>query len=204
MATCLVGAVAFGSAVRAGAAPMLSLTHAGRWLTDAQGRGVSLHGFNLFAGGPGANVPGDPETAFGFDQDDAAFLSSEGFTAMRIGILPHDIEPRPGVYDDAYIRKFVDLGALLARYRIYMLLYFVQVDYGPLTYGAGLPAWGTLLTDGTPNPNLGYAPGHVGDPAMERAFDNLYANAPGPGGVGIADRLAAAEGHVADAASTRC
>ena len=172
------------------------LDHAGRWLTDAEGRVVILHGFNLVAGGVGASVPRDPQDAFGFGADDAAFLASEGFNAMRVGIFLQDVEPRPGYFDESYIHKFVDLGALLARYRIYMLPVFFQQQYGPATRGDGLPAWATV-TNGAPDPNLGWPGGYFANPALERAFDNLYADAPGPRGMGIADWLAAAEGHVA-------
>ena len=62
----------------ASAAPVLPLGHAGRWITDAQGRVVNLHGINMVYKRP----PYAPD-AVGFGDDDAAFLASEGFNAVR-------------------------------------------------------------------------------------------------------------------------
>ena len=60
---------------------------------------------------------------------------------------------------------------------------------GARSLSEGAPAWATL-TDGLPNPALGYGVGMLGDPAQQRAFDNFWANKSGPGGVGITDRFA--------------
>ena len=54
---------------------MAPLEPSGRWLTDTLGRVVILHGFNYVAKSP----PFYP-AAFGFGDDDAAFLAAEGFT----------------------------------------------------------------------------------------------------------------------------
>jgi hypothetical protein len=77
-----------------GAVPPLSST--GRWFTDAHGRVVLLHGFNEVAKSP----PFYP-AAFGFGDDDAAFLASEGFNALRLGVDFRGLMPEPGAIDDA-------------------------------------------------------------------------------------------------------
>ena len=72
----------------------------------------------------------------------------------------------------------------LEAHHIYTLLDWHQDDWGLAANGIdGAPAWATL-TDGLPNPALGYGFGMFGDPAQQRAFDNFWANARGPGGVG--------------------
>ena len=80
------------------AAPALPLGHAGRWITDARGRVVILHGTNMVY----KLTPYYPAAA-GFDATDAAFLRSNAFNAVRVGVIWKALEPQPGVYDDAYL-----------------------------------------------------------------------------------------------------
>ena len=47
-------------------------------------------------------------------------------------------------------------------------------------------------------PKAGFPGNYIVMPALNRAFDNWWANAPGPGGVGLQDRYAAAWRHVAE------
>lgn len=76
--------------------PVPPLSASGRWLADALGRMVLLHGFNDVAKSP----PFHP-AAFGFGDDDAAFLAAEGFSGFRLGIDFGALMPAPGVIDDA-------------------------------------------------------------------------------------------------------
>src|SRR3954470_10023799 len=73
--------------------PGLELGHRGRWLTDAEGRVVILHGVNMVAKLP----PYDPST-LGFDEDDAAFLQRYGFNTVRLGLIFKAIEPQRGQF----------------------------------------------------------------------------------------------------------
>src|SRR4051812_43473604 len=82
----------------AAATPALPLDHVGRWITDAQGRVVVLHGINMVY----KRAPYAPD-AVGFGDDDAAFLAAEGLDTVRVGIIYKAVEPQPGVYDDAYL-----------------------------------------------------------------------------------------------------
>jgi hypothetical protein len=70
-----------GSAAVGGPEPVAPLASSGRWFTDATGRVVMLYGFNEVAKSP----PFHP-AAFGFGDDDAAFLAGEGFNALRLGV----------------------------------------------------------------------------------------------------------------------
>ncbi len=71
--------------------PALPLGHAGRWITDAQGRVLVLHGINMVY----KLAPFYPSAA-GFSDDDAAFLARIGFNAVRVGVLWEALEPSPG------------------------------------------------------------------------------------------------------------
>src|SRR5437763_3416993 len=73
----------------ADASPVLPLSHAGRWITDARGRVVILHGINMVY----KLAPYYPQ-AIGFDDDDAAFLARIGFDAVRLGVIWKALEPR--------------------------------------------------------------------------------------------------------------
>jgi endoglycosylceramidase len=73
--------VASASATAA-SGPQLPLGHAGRWLTDASGRVVTLHGLNEVY----KLAPYYP-SADGFGSDDAIFLAANGFNTVRVGII---------------------------------------------------------------------------------------------------------------------
>src|SRR2546426_6402707 len=176
----------------ADAASALPLSHAGRWITDARGRVVILHGTNM-AYKLAPYYPG----AAGFDIQDAAFLRSLGFNAVRVGIIWKAVEPQPGVYDDAYLEQIEQTVALLARREIVSLLDFHQDMYNEKYQGEGFPDW-SVQDDGLPNePKAGFPNNYFVNPALQRAFDNFWANRPGPDGVGLQDHYAAAWAHVA-------
>ena len=128
--------------------------------------------------------------ATGFGADDARFLADHGFGVVRVGFNWWGVEPRPGVYDDAYIASVQRTVRTLAAHGIHSVIDVRQDGYGPSVGVDGAPDWATL-TDGVPNQKVAWAMNYFVNPALQRAFDNLWANAPGPGGIGIADRYAA-------------
>ncbi len=164
---------------------------AGRWFVDAQGRVVGLRGVNFVQKFP----PITPEAA-GFGDDDAAFLASEGFNLVRLGVVFGSVMPEPGVIDRAYVAGIAHTTRVLARHHIYVLLDFHQDGYGPLVHGNGFPPWATL-TDGLPNPNIGFPAYYTSNPALQRAFDNFWENARGPDGVRLQRHYAEAVQAVA-------
>src|SRR3954451_12637029 len=101
------------TAAPAHAAPTLPLGHAGRWITDADGRVVVLHGLNMVYKRP----PYAPD-AIGFGDDDAAFLAKEGYDTVRVGVIYEAVEPRPGVYEDNYLDRIERTVATLHRHGI--------------------------------------------------------------------------------------
>jgi endoglycosylceramidase len=169
----------------AAAADSTLLGHQGRWIVDSQGRARILHGVGVMNYSP-PNLP----AAMGFGDKDAAFLAAHGFNLVRLGMNWSGIEPQPGVFDSGYLDSILATMRTLEAHGIYTLLDWHQDDWGLAAAGVdGAPAWATL-TDGLPNPNLGYGFGMLGDPAQQRAFDNFWANKAGPGGIGITDRFA--------------
>ncbi|MDQ1521894.1 MAG: hypothetical protein QOI55_2967 [Actinomycetota bacterium] len=125
--------------------------------------------------------PVAPE-AVGFGDDDAEFLAREGFNVVRLGVVFGSVMPQPGVIDHEYVRAIARTTRVLARHHIYVQLDFHQDGYGPLVHGNGFPEWATL-TDGLPNPDVGFPAYYVSNPALQRAFDNFWDNVNGPDGV---------------------
>jgi endoglycosylceramidase len=176
----------------AAAAPKLPISHQGRWLTDAGGRVVIVHGINMVY-----KLPPYYPAAAGFGDDDAAFLHSLGFNAVRVGVIWKAVEPHPGVYDNQYLSRIASTVATLRRHGILSLLDFHQDMYNERFQGEGAPDW-AVQDDGLPAvPKLGFPANYELMPALQHALDHFWENSPGPGGVGLQDRYAAAWRHVA-------
>jgi endoglycosylceramidase len=92
-----------------------------------------LHGVNISR----KTAPWYPEN---FTAQDAQFLKSERFNAARIGFSWTGVEPQPGVYDDAYISKFVQFEKLLAQYGIRTVIDFHQDLWSSQTCPHGQPS----------------------------------------------------------------
>src|SRR5580704_4895253 len=60
------------------AVPAQPIGHAGRWLVDAKGRVLVIHGINVSMKGPLSEDP-----AYDFGSNDAAYLAANGFNAVR-------------------------------------------------------------------------------------------------------------------------
>jgi endoglycosylceramidase len=135
--------------------------------------------------------------AVGFGDNDAAFLARVGFNAVRVGVIWKALEPMPGVYDDSYLTRIADTVATLARHGIVSLLDFHQDMYNERFQGEGFPDW-SIQDDGLPaQPQRGFNQNYFVMLALQHAFDHLWANSVGPGGIGLQDRYAAAWRHVA-------
>jgi Glycoside hydrolase family 5 C-terminal domain len=108
--------VALAAATPAAAAPAPPLDHVGRWLTDANGRVVILHGFNMVN-----KVGGYRPEDTGFGADDARFLHRNGFNTIRLGIIYQGLEPNPPGADGSpdyhrgYLRSIARTERVLAK-----------------------------------------------------------------------------------------
>jgi endoglycosylceramidase len=166
--------------------------HAGRWITDTQGRVVIPHGVNMV----NKHAPYAPE-AVGFGADDAEFLAANGFDTVRVGLIWKAVEPEPGRYDDDYLASIRRTVEVLAAHGITSLLDMHQDQYNERFQGEFAPDW-AVLDDGLPaQPRLGFPLNLFVQPSLWRAYEHFLANTPGPGGIGIQDRFAAAWAHTA-------
>jgi endoglycosylceramidase len=166
-----------GAIAGTGTKPIGSLAHSGRWFTDQSGRVVMLRGFNFVE-----KYPPFTPAADGFDDDDAALIAANGFNTIRLGVSFEFLMPTPGHVDRDYLASLAKTTRILGRHGIYVLLDFHQDGWGPVTNGNGMPAWATY-TDGLPNPPEPFPRYYVTNPALQRAFENFWANHAGPGGV---------------------
>jgi endoglycosylceramidase len=166
-------AIAAFSAVPAAAGPPSGpFSHAGRWRTDSQGRVIDAHGVDVIR----KFAPFYPPA---FGDADASLLASEGFTQVRLGLIWEAVEPRPGVYDDAYVGRIAALDRLLARHRIATIVDFHQDSFSQKTGGDGAPAWATL-----------------GATSADAAFAHFWNDDRAPDGVGVQTHFINAWKHV--------
>ena len=171
--------------------PAQPLGHDGRWITDAHGRVVLIHAVNMVYKRP----PYYPK-AIGFGKDDAQFLHRHGFNGVRLGVIYKGVEPKPGRYDHGYLEQIANTERTLERNDVFSLIDFHQDLYNEKFQGEGWPDW-AVQDDGLPNPRNGFPGNYLTNPALQYAFDHFWSNDPGPGGVGLVDRYAAAWRHVA-------
>src|SRR5438270_7271198 len=96
----VLGLIAAPASARSSEHP--SIGHNGRWFTDASGRVVIFHGVNMVM-----KVPPYQPSAMGFGDDDAALLAHEGFNTVRLGLILKGLEPKPGVFNVAYLNAYL-------------------------------------------------------------------------------------------------
>lgn len=188
-----VSKVAGGSSacsVPSGPAPPLQrglptgpVSQAGRWLVDAEGRVLLLHGVAEVA----KQAPFYP-CAFGFDDADASFLAHSGMEVVRLGVMASGEMPSMGKIDQHYINKLADTVDDLARHHIFTLLDWHQDDYGLYFNDPGTPyladgfaRWMTV-TNGAPNRQTLFPLDYTFDPALQEAFQAFWDNERVPGG----------------------
>jgi len=194
--TAVLAMLALPAAATAAAGPTPPLFHEGRWITDAGGRVVILHGVNEVYKA-GTYAPKD----IGFGSDDAKFLERNGFNSIRLGVIYKGVEPNPPAdgqpsYDDDYLAKMADTQKRLARRHIFSLLTFHQDLFNEKFQGEGWPDW-QVEDDGLPNPQNGFPANYVTNPGLSRAFDHFWANDQ-VGAVDLQNEFAAAWRHVAE------
>jgi endoglycosylceramidase len=191
----MVGMVAaltiVGSAVAA--VPGGPLHSDGRFLRDAQGRVVILHG--LFAAWKIAGKWAPDDSAAdpaGFTAADADRFAGLGLNAVRLAYFWRALEPTQGSYDDGYLDRVARVQRLLADRGVFAVLDSHQDMYNERFGGLGFPDWATF-DDGVPlGQNLGF-PADYFLPATSHAFDNFWLDQ-----AGVLGTYAAQLAHVAD------
>lgn len=172
--------------------PGTFITTSGLQFIDTEGRELLLTGVNI--------VDKSPERKYvsWHTEEDFARLRDWGMNVIRLGIIWDGLEPEPGVYDDEYLAEMDKRIEWAAKYGLYVFLDMHQDLYSVL-YSDGAPEWATL-TDGLPHEHEGkvWSDAYLTSPAVQRAFENFWANKPASDGVGIQDHYAAAWRHVAE------
>jgi endoglycosylceramidase len=93
--------------------------------------------------------------------------------------------PVPGVVEESYIDQLAVTASQATAAGIFVLLDIHQDGYAPKYNGNGFPDW-MGIDDGLPNPPDAVFPlYYIQNPAMQRAFENFWANHAGPNGIGL-------------------
>jgi endoglycosylceramidase len=175
---------------------------------DAEGRQVLLRGADVNS--LGAYWHGSRfRTVFPLDKSDPAIIQDMGWDVVRLVVNWSEIEPTPGHYNDRFLSRVASVVQQLARVHVYTILDMHQDGWsGTLAAPAGdicpqgsqpnlgwdgAPAWATLGS-GLPHCYIGT---REASPAVKRSWEAFYADAPGPGGIGIETRFASMWSHVA-------
>jgi endoglycosylceramidase len=162
------------------ATPVQPIGHAGRWLVDARGRVLLIHGINVSMKGSLAQ-----SRAYDFGANDAAYLAANGFNAVRLTVERYDVEPSPGHFDTKYLAFVRHIVTTLNRRHVLTLIDFHQDEFGPTFRDNGYPAWMTQ-TGGLPNvTSVGFPFQYLANPAVNHAFDTLWSNGKDTRGVSL-------------------
>lgn len=164
----------------------------GTILVDEHGRQRILHGITLVAKGR----PGSAEDLRGSWSDaDLAHLAEMGLDAVRLGVIWAAVEPEPGRCDEGHLAWLEDMLERLHRAGLAVVLDAHQ-DLFSQRFGDGAPDWATL-TARPFSPTEPWSAAYLSDPALHEALDAFWADAEGPGGVGIRTRFTAMWGMLA-------
>jgi endoglycosylceramidase len=179
-------------------------------IRDAFGREVILRGVNVNAFVDYWSY--DPElfTTYPLTPEDADLLAGMGWNMVRLLFSWSRVEPEPGYYDEAYLDELEDAVRLLESRGIYSILDAHQDAWGPSlaaddsedcpagvdpAFGwDGAPEWATLAAG---EPRCEFGGTRELSPAVIAAFNAFWADAPGPGEVGIQTRYVRMWEHVA-------
>lgn len=178
------------AAPAAGAAVRGPLHPDGRWLKDAYGRVVIVHGLQVAH----KARPYFPRRS-SLDRDDSYLMRSLGFNSVRLAWMWAGLEPRRGVYSKRYRDEVARQVKLFTRDGLMVLLEAHQDVYSRKTRGVGFPDWAAFTGGRAVGPKrkvITYA-----YPGAKRAFEELYNDR-----AGIATSFARAWGKMAAAVAS--
>jgi endoglycosylceramidase len=218
----LLGAAACApeTAAKPPAPPLRAVKNPGGtgYFVDPAGREVLLRGVNYNAFAEyWAFDPALPSSQ-PYEESDTDFIAGLGFNFVRLLVTWSRVEPRPGVYDDAYLAQVRAAAADFWARGVYVMVDMHQDGWGPFIAARageacaageipapgwdGAPEWATLVDAATPRCLGNLAGNYVREfnPAAQEAWHNLVVrDAAGPGGVGLQERFAAMWAHLAGA-----
>lgn len=181
----------------------------GARIVDELGRTVLLRGINVNQLGEYyTDNPANPST-IPLTERDFQQIAGLGFDVVRLLTTWSRWEPQPGVFDTTYLAQVRQAIDWARANDLYVIVDMHQDAWGPhiatppsetctppLSGNVGwdgAPAWATL-TDGLPTCKLSL---REVSPAVAQAWTSFYADRPGPGGVGIQQRLVTTWGRIA-------
>ncbi|MFC7919360.1 cellulase family glycosylhydrolase [Streptomyces cinereoruber] len=138
-------------------------------LTDEHGRVLTLRGWNVEDKANRGDAALSAVTEKHFRD-----MRAKGFNFARLLVFWDDLEPRPGQYSQAYLRKIERILDWAEKHDVKVLVDAHQDVFGPAFGHRGIPAWATR-TDGlpfTPRPDDWFS--EYFEPAVQRAFTHLY------------------------------
>jgi endoglycosylceramidase len=162
----------------------------GTRFVDSFGRQVILSGINKVNKNQKMNYT-DNDSVNTYER-----LSNYGFNIIRLGVIWDGVEPEPGKYDEKYLDKIEERVNWAAGKGMYVLLDMHQ-DLYSVSFSDGAPVWATL-TDNQPHVTGGiWSDAYFMSAAVQKAFDNFWANKPAPDGIGLQDHYANMWKHIA-------
>lgn len=125
-----------------------------------------------------------------------SWFAQSGFNLIRLGIFWDGVEPKPGIYDDAYLGKIGRVIEDAEKENLYVLVDMHQ-DLWSVLYADGAPEWATL-TDGAEHPSdcAMWFDAYLKSDAIINAADHFWKNDPAGDGIGLMDHYAAMWKHI--------
>jgi endoglycosylceramidase len=162
----------------------------GQKFLDPYGRELTLHGINV--------VNKNPETGYlgHISPEEMAKFKTWGFNVIRLGIIWDGLEHEPGVYNEAYLKGVDEMIQWAADNDLYVFLDMHQ-DLYSVEFSDGAPSWATITNDQAHETGAVWSDSYLISPAVQTAFDNFWANAPAPDGIGIQDHYLNLWKHIA-------
>ena len=174
-----------------------AISISGTRFIDSYGRQVIFSGVNKVNKDPKMNYT-DIDSIATFEK-----FNHWGFNCIRLGVIWDGVEPQPGVYDEKYLDKLEESVKLSSQNGLYVMLdmhqdlYGVSFGEGNTSLGDGAPKWATL-TENLPHiKGQIWSESYLISPAVQKAFDNFWANKPSADGIGVQDHYARMWQHVA-------
>lgn len=169
---------------------MKKLSTDGQRFVNEDGAHVILNGVNLVC----------KEKAKGYvdpcDESLFKWFHEQGFNVIRLGLIWDGVEPEPGVYDNEYLSKIKQQMTWAEKNDIYVFLDMHQDLYSSL-YADGAPEWATFTDDLPHVVGQIWSDAYLESPALNRAMDYFWDNAPAADGIGLQDHYAAMWKHAA-------
>lgn len=158
---------------------------------DPQGRTLTLHGINVVNKNPDTKYLGH------ISNEEFALFRTWGFNVVRLGIIWDGLEHEPGVYNEEYLKGIDEMIQWAADNGLYVFLDMHQ-DLYSVEFSDGAPSWATITNDQPHQTGSVWSDSYLISPAVQTAFDNFWANAPAPDGIGIQDHYINLWKHLAD------